>query len=186
MLSTNQQSLGHYAIARFALSRGVFFLAIAAITGCDPQTPSSAPAGFTAKVVGITDGDTIDVLLDDKTTQRLRLNGIDAPERGQPFGNNAKQFLSDRIGGQLIQITPLDTDRYGRTIAELNHNHERITLALVRQGLAWHYVRYSDDPDLDAAQREAQANARGLWSDPRHVPPWEWRKLSKEERDQLR
>ena len=71
-------------------------------------------------------------------------------------------------------------------IADLYLGNEQINLALVANGLAWHYTKYSDDQTLAAAQREAATNKRGLWNDPRYVAPWDWRKLSKEERDLLR
>ena len=171
-----------------------------ALAGCEPQIDTSteqplqnaAPvtalpvAGFEAKVIGIIDGDTIDVLLENKTTIRLRFNAIDAPERGQPFGNNAKQFVSDQIFGKQIRIVDHGVDRYDRMIADLYLDDTQINLALVAYGLAWHYTKYSSDETLAAAQRTAAANKLGLWSDPRYVAPWDWRKLSKAERDKLR
>ena len=172
------------------------FILLIALAGCEQQTttqtqtPSPPPAteGFTAKVIGIIDGDTVDVLLENKTTLRLRFNAIDAPERGQPFGNNAKQFVSDQIFGQQIRIVDFGRDRYDRMIADLYRDGETMSVnaALVHSGLAWHYTKYSSDETLTAAQREAEANQLGLWSDPRYVAPWDWRKLSKDERDKLR
>tara|TARA_R110002073_G_scaffold20209_5_gene72799 strand:- start:4653 stop:5201 length:549 start_codon:yes stop_codon:yes gene_type:complete len=155
-----------------------------------PESTANASIGesrelFDAKVIGVIDGDTVDVLRGQETI-RIRLNGIDAPERGQPFGNNAKQFVSDQIFGKTIQVEALDEDRYGRTIADLHFYQKRITLELVEVGLAWHYTQYSDEEALANAQVEAQQAKRGLWADPRHVAPWDWRKLSKVERDRLR
>lgn len=171
----------------------ILLLLICITIGCEPpqQTTPTVKANvlpnqFVAKVIGITDGDTIDVLTDQNETIRLRLNGIDAPERGQPFGNNAKQFLSDLVGGQTIRIVDLLRDRYDRMIAELYRGEERVTLSLVKAGLAWHYVRYSDDNELALAETTAKASSLGLWNDHRFVAPWDWRKLSKIERDQLR
>lgn len=140
----------------------------------------------TAKVVGVVDGDTMDVLLPGNIQQRLRLNGIDTPERGQPFGNNAKKYLSELTMGKQIEFEPFDTDRYDRVIAETYVSGNRIGLLLVEAGLAWQYEKYSDDPILASAQQSARERQIGLWSDPRFVAPWEWRKLSKEERDKLR
>jgi len=164
------------------------------LTGCTSNTPTTTVEPPTvqrqelqiAKVVGIVDGDTIDVLIDGNQQQRLRLNGIDAPERGQPFGNNAKQFLSKQLMGKQIEYASLDTDRYERVIAEIYVNDQRIGLSLVEAGLAWHYEKYSDDEELAAAQSKAKELKLGLWSDPRFIAPWDWRKLSKEERDELR
>ena len=147
------------------------------------------------KVVGIIDGDTIDILIDGKETKRLRLNGIDAPETGQPFGKNSKQFLSETIGGKFVRIVEHEQDRYKRTIADIylpmadplvNLPDMFLNRELVSRGLAWHYKQYSDDERLAHDEERARAAKLGLWSDLRHVAPWDWRKLSKEERDNLR
>lgn len=111
----------------------------------------------TFKVVGIIDGDTIDVLTSKNETVRLRLNGIDCPETGQPFGRNAKQYLSDTIGGKMVRIVKHDVDRYGRAIADIylpvsdplvNLPDMFLNRQLVKRGLAWHYKQYSDDERL--------------------------------------
>lgn len=146
-----------------------------------------AQGEFAAKVVGIIDGDTVDVLTADKQEIRIRLNGIDAPERGQPFGTKAKDVLADLIGGTDVRVVPVDVDRYGRMVADLYSDDASVNRALVQTGLAWHYVKYApDDQELADAERAARQAGLNLWSDPRHVPPWDWRKLSKEERDKLR
>lgn len=92
----------------------------------EPPTPSDVTSDateqaneITGKVVGIIDGDTIDILTAEKTTIRIRLNGIDAPEEGQPFGKNAKQYLSEFIGGQIVRVVTHGEDRYGRTIGDV-------------------------------------------------------------------
>jgi len=149
-----------------------------------PRTPQDIAAN-TWKVVAVIDGDTADILVDGQP-KRLRFAGIDCPEKGQPFGNAAKKALADRIGGKSIQVEVRDTDRYGRSIADLYDERGHINLWLVQQGLAWHYRAFSDSPQLDAAEASAQQNRRGLWSDPRRVEPWNWRKLSKVERDRYR
>jgi len=149
---------------------------------------SSGTAGAAAdtfKVISITDGDTADILKDGKPL-RLRFAGIDTPEKGQPFGNNAKQALSDRIGGKFVRVVIQETDRYGRAIADIYDEQGHVNLWLVQQGLAWHYTAYSDDVGLATAERDAKAGNRGLWSDRRAVAPWNWRKLSKVERDEYR
>jgi micrococcal nuclease len=150
-----------------------------------PATP--APSNeLVGRVIAISDGDTLDILTADKQTLRVRLNGIDAPERGQPFGNNAKQLLGDAVFGRDVLVIDHGRDKYGRLLGDVMIDGKSVNLALVAAGLAWHYVQYSSDETLAAAQRDAQRDRRGLWSDARHVAPWDWRKLSKVERDKLR
>lgn len=157
-------------------------------SGLTANEPEPTSTEFTGRVVSVTDGDTIDVLLADKTTVRVRFNGIDALERGQPFGNGAKKTLSEAFGGPTdVHVVDLGQDRYGRMIGEAYSDGERLSVALVSAGLAWHYVKYSpEDDELAAAECDAKETRLGLRSDPRHVTPWDWRKLSKAERDQLR
>jgi len=153
----------------------------------DPQTTPARemPSGDTFKVVGVVDGDTIDILVN-RSPLRLRLNGIDTPEKGQPFGNNAKDDLAKLIAGKQVRYVVRDKDRYDRSIADVYLDNLYVNRWLVQKGLAWHYVAYSDDADLAATEAEAKAAGRGLWSDPRRVAPWNWRKLSKVERDEFR
>ena len=153
-----------------------------------PAKPEQSAAEFTGKVIGVVDGDTIDVLTDDKETIRIRLNGIDTPERGQPFGSNAKRFVSDAIAGKMVRIETHGGDKYGRTIGDIFHNGVLINRELVRAGLAWWYVQYAPDrTDLVDAERKARADNAGLWAGShKPVAPWDWRKLSKEERDMHR
>ena len=158
-------------------------------TPAEPLSTLAVPADneFAAKIVGVIDGDTVDVLRADKSTVRIRFNGIDCPERGQPFGNNAKKFVSAAAhDNPNVVIVDHGEDRYGRTIGDVMIDRASLNFALVAAGLAWHYKKYSDDESLAAAENAAREAKRGLWSDPRHVPPWEWRKLSKAERDALR
>lgn len=153
--------------------------------GSEPPGAVTSQNSGTFKVVGVVDGDTIDVLVNNSPL-RLRLNGVDTPEKGQPFGNNAKDDLADLIGGKQVKYVVRDSDRYGRSIADVYLGNLYVNLWLVQQGLAWHYVAYSDDTVIAAAEAEARAAGRGLWSDPRKVAPWNWRKLSKLERDEFR
>lgn len=152
------------------------------------RTTKSEPsdqAAETFKVVSIIDGDTVDVLVN-RQPLRLRLSGIDTPEKGQPFGNAAKDALSKAIGGQYVQYVVRDTDRYNRSIADIYFRGVHVNKWLVQKGLAWHYKAYSNDQELAQAEQEASAASRGLWADPRRIAPWNWRKLSKVDRDQYR
>lgn len=138
------------------------------------------------RVVGVTDGDSITCLTPEKQQVKVRLNAIDAPERGQPFANKSKQALSDMVFGKDVEVEELGTDRYKRTIGqvmvgELDVNHE-----MVAKGMAWHYVKYDDSKVLREAQQSARTAKLGLWADPHATPPWDWRKLDKDERAQKR
>jgi micrococcal nuclease len=112
--------------------------------------------GFSGKVVGVTDGDTITVL-HERTPVKVRLHGIDCPESGQDFGTRAKQATSELAFGKLVTVRPVDTDRYGRTVALVvlpdgrTLNHE-----LVRSGLAWWFRKYAPgDVTLERLETEA-------------------------------
>lgn len=155
-------------------------------------TSNYAWADFTGKVVGVADGDTITVL-HDKDQVKIRLAGIDAPEKAQAFGSVAKQRMSDMVFGKEVRVDDRKKDKYGRTIgcvwvapAECVGIDCPKTLdagmALLTAGLAWHYNKYEkEQPDEEReqyffAEIEARGKKVGLWSDAEPVPPWEWRR----------
>ena len=131
---------------------------------------------FEGQVISVTDGDSITVLKD-KERFKVRLLGIDCPERGQPFGGTAKKFTSDVSFHKNVTVIWQKRDRYNRILGEIilpdgrNLNHE-----LVRAGLAWHYKRYSNDEVLNNLEMEAHQKKVGLWLDESAVPPWDWRR----------
>jgi endonuclease YncB( thermonuclease family) len=140
--------------------------------------PSPAlAADFTAKVVGVSDGDTPTVLTAERRQVKVRLHGIDAPETGQDYGSQAKQAASELAFGKQVKVREVDKDRYGRTVAEVtlpdghSLNHE-----MVRGGMAWWYREYAPaDRDLAALEAEAKDTKRGLWAKAGAVPPWDCR-----------
>ncbi len=103
---------------------------------------SASAQTFTAKVVGVHDGDTITVY-DGREQTRIRLDGIDCPENGTDFSQRAKQFASDLVFGKQVRIEGKERDRYGRLVARVKVDGTDVSLALVEAGLAWHYKRYS-------------------------------------------
>ena len=129
---------------------------------------------FTAKVVGVHDGDTITVY-DGREQTRIRIEGIDCPETGADFSAKAKQLTSNLVFGKQVRIEGKETDRYGRLVARIIVAETDVSLALVEAGLAWHYKQYSDDPILAAAEVVAKAKKVGVWSLPNPVPPWAYR-----------
>jgi micrococcal nuclease len=138
-----------------------------------PATPISR--SFTGTCIGVSDGDTITVLRDRKVSIKVRLEGIDAPELHQDFGQKARKFTAAMVFGKVVTVNVLKNDRYGRSVARVMVNGKDVSLELVRAGLAWHYRHYSRDPALARAEADARAKKRGLWSMPAPVPPWDYR-----------
>ena len=133
---------------------------------------------WSGKVVGVADGDTITVLRD-KHPEKIRLYGIDCPEKRQPFGNQAKQFTSDMVFGKTVEIEPVATDRYGRTVAFVQVENVLLNEELIKEGLGWVYVRYCKLPlcaNWQSLELAAQNEKRGLWRDSNHIPPWDFRR----------
>jgi micrococcal nuclease len=154
-------------------ARALCALAAVVVLGGLPYSAHAAGT-FVGKVVAVQDGDTISVMRDGRT-ERVRLHGIDAPEGGEDFGNRAKQFLSGLVFEKIVEVDVRDTDRYGRTVGRVTVDGRDVGLDMVRAGLAWHYVRYSNGPLLASAEREARAAHRGLWVQPAALAPWEFR-----------
>jgi endonuclease YncB( thermonuclease family) len=133
---------------------------------------------WSGKVIGIADGDTITVLRDNDQV-RIRLYGIDCPERGQAFSRKAKQFTSKMVFGKVVEVDHIDTDRYGRIVALVTVFKRLVNEELVNAGFAWVYTRYCDRPICErwkALEQEARDAKRGLWVDPHAIPPWEFRR----------
>jgi endonuclease YncB( thermonuclease family) len=143
------------------------------------QLPESV---VSARVVGVTDGDTIHALANDDQLLRVRLRNINAPEKGQAFGQVSKQNLSQYIFGRNVELHIFGTDRYGCTLAVVMLDNIDINLQQVRDGMAWVYTKYigESSPDVQARYRtaevEARQSGRGLWADLNPVPPWEFRR----------
>ena len=136
---------------------------------------SVAPVfSFTGEVVSVLDGATIEVLHNGKA-QRIRLYGIDCPEKGQPFGNNAKRKTSTLIFAQQVTLEIHGKDKYGRILADvLLADGTDVNHVLVRDGWCWWYRKYAPgDTTLENIEAEAREAKRGLWTDPNPIPPWE-------------
>jgi endonuclease YncB( thermonuclease family) len=141
-----------------------------------------AATTLTGKVVGIADGDTLTLLVD-KTQIKVRLEGIDTPERGQPFGRKAGQALAKKVFGKAVQVDDFGKDRYGRTLGIVRLGKRNINLELVREGWAWRYRKYAPkNKELATAEAAARKAKRGLWADAKPIPPWEWRQRERERR----
>jgi endonuclease YncB( thermonuclease family) len=133
------------------------------------------------KVVAVADGDTITVLDAAQVEHKIRLNGIDAPEKAQPFGQQCKQLLADRVFGQEVRVAGSKVDRYRRLVGKVLIGDVDANLEQVKAGCAWHYKFFQGDQEpydralYANAENEARQAGRGLWVDPEPMPPWEWR-----------
>lgn len=128
------------------------------------------------KVVAITDGDTFKLLTKDSVLIRVRLANIDCPERKQPFSEKAKQFVSDAIFNKTVTLNILKKDRYRRYISHVIYDDSlSICHELLKNGLAWHYRKYSKDSILQSLEDKARKSKIGLWQNENAIPPWKWR-----------
>lgn len=155
----------------------IFILLLIALINCTPkeQEKELIPLSFEGKVVGVKDGDTFSILYEGKA-QTVRLLHVDCPEKRQPFGSAAKQFASDLCFGKTVRvIRQKKTDRYKRFLAEVFVGSVCVNKALVENGYAWHFTRYSSDAGYAQLEQYARQRKVGLWSEPGPTPPWEWR-----------
>ena len=153
----------------------LFLLSLLLIAG------SASADILTGRVVKVTDGDTITVLDASKTQHTIRLAGIDAPERKQPYGEASRKHLASLIAGQAVTVNWKKLDKYRRIVGVITFNGQDVNLEQIRNGYAWHYKAYereqspADRQAYADAEREARAKRWGLWQDKNPMPPWEWR-----------
>jgi endonuclease YncB( thermonuclease family) len=135
------------------------------------------------RVVGVSDGDTITVLDAGRTQHVVRIGGIDAPERKQPFGSAAKEALSSMAFDRRVEARCWKRDRYGREVCSVFVGSRDIGLAMIGDGYAWHYKAFEREQSAQdrtayaGSETDARAARRGLWREPGAVPPWEFRKV---------
>jgi endonuclease YncB( thermonuclease family) len=134
---------------------------------------------LTGEVVKIADGDTLTILDGSKTQHKIRLAGIDAPEKGQAFGTKAKENLAEKAFRQNVRVEVIDVDRYHREVGRIFLGDRFINMEMVRDGFAWRYVTYDKPGEFTAAENDAPEHRRGLWADNDPTPPWEWRKAKR-------
>ena len=137
--------------------------------------PCVAFADFTGSVVSVLDGDTIEVLHNNRS-ERVRLSGIDCPDKGQAFGKRAKQVASALVFGRDVTLQTHGKDKYRRTLADvLLRDGTNVNYALVKDGWCWWYRKYaSGGTVLEGLATDARDARKGLWADPQPVPPWKW------------
>jgi endonuclease YncB( thermonuclease family) len=140
---------------------------------CLPQKFKADP--ITGRVVSVNEGDSLTVLDEGNTQRLILLQGIDAPEPGQPFGAVSRDRLIALVKGKTVTIYPHASDKWNRAVGTVEIDGDDLCCKLVDEGLAWHNVKFDKDARLAAAEREARAARRGLWSEAKPVAPWEWR-----------
>lgn len=145
-----------------------FLIILILFAGCTQQS---------GRAVSITDGDTFIMLGEGNTQVKIRLYGIDCPEKKQDFGTVARQFTADKVFGKQVTIEEKNKDRYGRTVAIVHLPDGNIlNEELLKAGLAWHYTVYDDNAEWSLLEAVARQNRIGLWQMDDPTPPWEFRK----------
>lgn len=139
-------------------------------------------------VVGVSDGDTLTARCGRSGAYervKVRIAAIDAPEKSQPYGQRSKQALSNLCFQEKARIAEIDTDRYGRTVADVDCNGEDVGTRMVSEGWAWVYdynrIATKRGGGLFKLQDNARARRLGLWADAKPTPPWDWRKRQRSE-----
>jgi endonuclease YncB( thermonuclease family) len=168
---------------RFPSCRVLQGVALALALAAGAQAAFAAEAVGT--VVGVSDGDTLTLLDANKQRHRIRLDGIDAPERSQPYGQRARQSLASLAHGRTAQAHCPKTDRYGRAVCRVTVDGVDVGLEQIRRGLAWHYMRYAAEQSVveraayERAERAARTSGAGLWSYRDPTPPWDYRRAQR-------
>jgi micrococcal nuclease len=124
--------------------------------------------------MSIEDGDSITIMYNNSFT-KIRIYGIDAPEGTQTYGDISKTHLRYLISNKTLLIKERYQDRFGRTVADVFISDSDIGLEMIRAGMAWHFVKYSNDPAYKEAEQLARRNKVGLWGLPNPIPPWNYR-----------
>jgi endonuclease YncB( thermonuclease family) len=167
-------------LSRRSIKSSVFLFAFATAAHAQPVLEQ-----LTGKVVGVSDGDTLTVLVQrDQSLEQIkvRVSGIDAPEKAQAFGDRSRQGLSDCAFAKKVQVEVIKLDRYGRSVGKVISQGTDCGLRQIELGLAWHYKAYAreqspaDRQSYAAAEDVAHERKRGLWADPAAIPPWDFRR----------
>lgn len=136
---------------------------------------------ITGRVVRVADGDTVSILDASKKQHKIRLYGIDTPERDQAYGRKARRVLSDLVANEEVGVVVVEKDDYGRNVGTLYHNGTHVNAYMVRTGYAWWYRHYAPHSRLlSSAEKAAREASLGLWADPDPTPPWEWRRSQRQ------
>ena len=150
---------------------------IAAIVATQNIRTQNRNSATTCLVVKVSDGDTFSCNKGYDNIIQVRLADIDAPESGQAYGNQARKALNKLIYKKTVTLKNTKQDKYGRTVATVYLGSLNVNLAMIEQGYAWHYERYSNNAEYAAAMQQTRKQKRGLWADKgRIIKPEQWRR----------
>lgn len=148
----------------------------------DNHTNTQPRGIITGKVIKVADGDTITILDTQKAQKKIRLYGIDAPEKAQDFGNKSREKLATLVAGKDIAVTVIDIDRYGRNVGRINVDGKEVAEEMLKDGMVWLYTAYckiSECEHWKELETQAKTAKIGLWANPSAQEPWLWRKAHK-------
>lgn len=141
--------------------------------------PGIGLSQITGKVTYVSDGDTFHLITSEGNKIKVRVADIDCPERSQDYGLEAKEFVVREIKDKTVSLQIKETDRYRRKVAFVTYSGKDLSEELLKNGLAWHYKRYSNKEYLGNLEMIAKESGKGLWSVANPIAPWEWRKQKK-------
>lgn len=149
----------------------VLTIGLLAATLALPPLAAAKPRSYKATVTRVIDGDTIEVRKESGARERVRLKGIDAPERSQAHGDKATRSLARKVEGKEVRIVPVARDKYDRQVANVKRGRSDVGHQMVKQGHAW-----GSGKQERTAQAAAQAKGKGLWKDGGAVKPSDYRR----------
>lgn len=158
--------------------RHILLILLLVFISCRPPADGETLSG---KVVSVADGDTFTMLVNGTDQVKVRLLGIDAPERGQDYGTKARQHLNDLCYGKTVTVRKDSEDQYGRVLGILYVGDMNVNEEMVRSGLAWYYRHFVTDHRLDSLEQLARSERLNIWSMKNPVPPYEFRKKNRRE-----
>ena len=162
----------------YKLTLCFFFLISSCLssTSSSTKTAKSLDSKLIGKIISVKDGDSLELLDAENTIHDIRLAHVDCPEKKQAFGTRAKVFTANFCFGEEVTVVPTDKDRYGRIVGVVIVDRKELNLALVEEGMAWHFKKYSKEEKYTTAEEKARRKKKGLWSHRNPVAPWEYRK----------
>lgn len=169
-----------------AFNSGEMTMRIVLLLLCLLAMPVTVSASFQAMVVNVLDGDTLTVLTPQGEQLRIRLYGVDTPEKRQLFGQDARHFTARKVSGRTVEIQEMDRDKYGRIVGIVYHiGKQSLNRELLENGLAWYYGDFCKQDfckEWKRIEQTARKNRVGLWSNKKSMPPWDWRKKERMKR----